>query len=42
MSNNTATVWLSALVLIAVFLFAGEQDFQDAMIGYVVDANGGR
>jgi len=42
MNNNTATVWLAVIILVSVFLFAGEQDVQDAVINYIVDANGGR
>ena len=42
MNDNTAAVWFAAIILISVFIFAGEQDIQDALINYIVDASGGR
>ena len=35
-------LWLVALIILATFLFAGEPDVQDAIIGLIVPAGGGR
>jgi len=39
---DKAMIWMTALVILTVFLFAGTPDVQDALIGFIVDASGGR
>ena len=39
---DRAMIWMFALTIFATFLFAGETDVQDAVIGYIVNASGGR
>lgn len=40
--NDTAMVWVAILIIMAVFLFAGTPDVQDALIGFIINASGGR
>jgi len=40
-SNDTETVWIIGLIIVATFLFGGEPDLTDALIQFLTGANGG-
>jgi hypothetical protein len=41
-SSDKAVIWMAGLIVLTVFLFAGTPDIQDALIGFIVNASGGR